>query len=131
MLGFANAQNHSKGEGYFGLRRGKDLVIQLAMTDLDVINKFCGIVRCGTRKERLLPSGKIAYFCSVTNQGAAAGLMMTVLPLMGERRSEKIRHCLASFENTKMIREGKYTKRRCVKCAALRQQKYRAKRLAA
>lgn len=136
-----------EGEGYFGLRRGRDLVAQLAMTDKDVVDKFQSIFGFGSRKERPLPSGKIAHCWLVTNQTDAAGFMMTLLPLMGGRRAEKIKACIAAWrekplrkkmwthcksghelagKNLKTNLEGKYTKRRCIECGKLRQRKYRA-----
>ena len=138
-----------EGEGFFGLTQGKYLRIQVAMTDTDVIERLRLVLGFGyLDKTRRLPSGKIAYYWIVANQSQAAGLMMTLLPLMGQRRSEKIRECLVTWkktplrkalwthcknghelspENTRTIKEGKYLKRRCIRCAALRQAKYRLK----
>lgn len=136
-----------EGEGFFGLRRGKDLVIQLVMTDKDVVERCRAILGFGAARERSLPSGKIAYRLLIANQGQAAGLMMTLLPLMGERRAAKIRHCIELWktkplrksmwthckngheltpENTRIVVEGKYEKRRCKKCVVIRQRKYEA-----
>lgn len=135
-----------EGEGYFGIRRGKDLTIQLTMTDKDVVDKFAAIFNFGSKKERKLPSGKVAYSWTSTNQRQTAGLMMTLLTLMGKRRAEKIVMCLQAWkekrlpnkmqstckhghllegDNLKITHEGKYTKRRCIECGKLRQRKYR------
>lgn len=135
-----------EGEGSFMLRRGKDLVVQLIMTDQDVVDRFQFIFNFGSRSERILLSGKTAYGWSVTNQSQAAGLMMTLLPFMGERRAAKICECLAAWKtkplpkrlwthcknghelsgnNLRTITEGKYQKRRCKECGKLRQQKHR------
>jgi len=137
-----------EGEGYFGIRREVDLVAQLCMTDKDVVDKFHSIFGFGSRKERILPSGKTAYIWSSTNQSQTAGLMMTLFSLMGKRRAEKIMQCLAAWkskplpksmwthcksghaligDNLRVIKEGKYEKRRCVECGRLRQQKYRSR----
>lgn len=137
-----------EGEGYFGLRRkGRDLVIQLDMTDEDVVNRFLQIVGFGSLKERELPSGKTCYRVALLEQAKVEALMADLLPLMGERRQSKIRLCLSERaktpapkkdwthcksghplvgENLRMITEGKYTKRRCVECGKLRQRKHRA-----
>ena len=136
-----------EGEGYFGLRREVDLVAQLSMTDKDVVDRFHNIFGFGSRAERVLPSGKTAYTWTSTNQSQTAGVMMTLFSLMGQRRAEKIIACLAAWkskplpksmwthcksghaltgDNLRVIKEGKYEKRRCVKCGKLRQQKYRA-----
>lgn len=137
-----------EGEGYFGLRRGKDLIAQITMTDQDVIHRFAATFPIGGKiKERRLPSGKTSYGWTVSHQANAAGFMMTLLPLMGERRGAKIRQCLAGWrfkgpsrkawtqcsrghelagKNLRVVAEGQYLKRRCLQCAALRQRKHRA-----
>ena len=138
-----------EGEGYFGLRRQCDLVIELTMTDRDVVERFHRILDFGARDERMLPSSKIAYGWSLTNQRHAAGLMMMLYPLMGERRQAKIRECLAAWRekplpkamwthckhghplsggNLYRHREGNYQKRRCRQCGVDRQTRYRSKR---
>src|SRR4029077_16761725 len=87
-----------EGEGCFALRRGCDLVIEVCMTDADIIKKLFRIFGIGTiRYERKLPSGKTAYSWRVSNQGHCAGLMMTLLPIMGKRRADKITDCLAAW----------------------------------
>ena len=135
-----------EGEGYFGLRP-QGITAALSMTDKDVVDRFHAIFGFGSRTERKLPSGKTAYTWTVTNQTDAAGLMMTMLSLMGERRQARIKECLMAWrdrapkrefwthcknghelsgDNLRLIQEGKYMKRRCVECGRLRQQKYRA-----
>lgn len=136
-----------EGEGWFGHRRNGDLVIQVASVDRDTIDYLqSGLGFIGTRKERQLPSGKVAYIWTLTNQRHAAGLMMTLLPLMRARRAERIRECLAEWKgkrlwklgplcshghelagkNLILVTEGKYTKRRCKMCGVLRMRKHRA-----
>lgn len=135
-----------EGEGYFGVRKHSGLTLEVTMTDKDVIDRVASLFPFGTRNERTLPSGKIAYWWGVTKQSAVAGLMMTLLPLMGNRRRQKIIDCLQHWKatplpkamwthckhghalagaNLRVIKEGKYEKRRCVECGRLRQQKYR------
>lgn len=140
-----------EGEGWFGCSKDKGaekgLVAALTMTDVDVIDRFASIFTFGTRSERLLPSGKIAYKWSATHQSKTAGFMMTLFPLMGSRRQVKILQVLESWKaralpkkvwshcknghelsggNLKIVQEGVYTKRRCIECGKLRQQKHRA-----
>lgn len=136
-----------EGEGYFGVRRGADLVMQLCMTDKDVVDRFHGLFKFGSRAVSQLPSGKTAYWWISTNQAETAGLMMTFLPLLGQRRAQKVQECLHLWkqkplpkrmwthckhghpllgDNLRVIVEGKYTKRRCIECGRLRQQKYRS-----
>lgn len=138
-----------EGEGYFGLtRQGRSLVIQLTMTDRDIVDRVHETLGTGRRNERTLPSGKTAYCLTIAAQKETEAIMNAVLPMMGERRAAKIRHCLSEHakvpppkrdwthcksghllagDNLKMINEGKYLKRRCVECGKLRQRKYRAK----
>ena len=134
-----------EGEGYFGLHGKGYLSIQVTMTDKDVIDRYSSIVNFGSRCERLLPSGKTAYGWRSNHQSNNAGLMMTLLSLMGERRKNKIMECLERWkltplpkkqwthckhghellgDNLKIVQEGKYTKRRCVECGRQRQIKY-------
>lgn len=135
-----------EGEGYFGVRKSGGITLEVTMTDKDVIDKVASLFPFGTRAQKVLPSGKTAYWWGVTKQSAAAGLMMTLFTLMGQRRQEKIAHCLShwkatplpkkmwthcknghplSGENLRVLQEGKYEKRRCLECGRLRQQKYR------
>jgi hypothetical protein len=137
-----------EGEGYFGHRRNGDLVIQVVMTDGDVIGRLHTILGFGALGQQRLPSGKTAFRWTATNQASTAGLMMTLLSLMGARRADKIReslrrwkakplrkslwtHCKNGHElagdNLWTIHEGKYEKRRCRECSRLRQSKYKAK----
>lgn len=135
------------GEGSFMLRRGLDPVVSLCMTDKDVVDRMHSIWGFGLRRETGLPSGKTAFWWTVVQQEQAAGVMMTLLPLMGDRRARKIMECLAAWRskpitkkrrdtcaaghllagaNLRVITEGKYTKRRCLECAKMRQRKHRA-----
>lgn len=137
-----------EGEGCFHVRKSGGISAQLVMTDKDVVERFASVCGVGTfSKPRVLKSGKTAYRWSVTNQADAAGLMMTLLPVMGSRRAQKIRECLAhwrgtplraslrefcksghplSGDNMNIVKNGDYLKRNCKQCARDRQQKYRA-----
>lgn len=138
-----------EGEGYFGLEKGRRLNTAVMMTDKDVVDRVHDILGFGIRGERSLPSGKTAYRWSSNAQPYVAGLMMTLFPLMGERRQEKIIRCLAVWKtvplkkamwthcksghaleggNLRVVQEGKYSKRRCRKCVVLRQKKYLLKK---
>jgi hypothetical protein len=137
-----------EGEGWFGLtnHRVQQLRVQLISTDKDVVDRAGQMFGFGVRAERLLPSGKTAYNWTVSTDEEAAGLMMTLLPLMGQRRSADIMACLdvwkskpphkrrwthclkghpLSGDNLFLYQEGKYLKRRCKQCTADRQTKYR------
>lgn len=142
-----------EGEGCFQHRRNGDLLIQVVMTDGDIIGRLKTLLGFGTLRQSRLPSGKIGFRWTSTHQANTAGLMMTLLPLMGARRGDKIRECLnrwkpkplrkamwthckngheLSGDNLWIIHEGKYDKRRCRECTRLRQIKYKqSKRLEA
>ena len=57
-----------EGEGYFGHRRNGDLIIQIAMTDGDVIKRLQRFSAWSTFEQRHLPSGKTAFVWNLTNQ---------------------------------------------------------------
>lgn len=136
-----------EGEGSFlTRRRGREIVVSVGSTDKDVIDRVDLMIKA-SRKVRLLPSGKTFHTWVLARQQDVAGLMMTLLPLMGHRRQRKIMDCLSAWklvpthrrnwsecshghplsgENLRVLSEGKYTKRRCVECGKLRQRKYRA-----
>ena len=138
-----------EGEGYFGLRRqGRDLVIQVGSTDLDVIERANALLNATSIKRRTLKSGKIFYTVTVCNQRHAERLMVMLRPIMSVRRAAAIDDCLAAHalvpspkrewdhcknghplagDNLRIVQDGKYFKRRCRECGRLRQRKYRAK----
>jgi len=140
-----------EGEGYFGHRRHGDIIIQVSMTDGDVIERLKTITGFGTLRQRQLPSGKDLYLWTSTHQANTGALMTMLLPLMGKRRQAKIAECLErwkekrpwklgatcqkghplSGDNLIIAYEGKYKKRRCKECIKLRMRKHRAKKLVA
>lgn len=83
-----------EGEACFGLTGGTTPRIQISMTDKDVIQRAALLLGTPTV---FLHGGKLQrqqqYGCAV-NGVRAAGWMMTLYSLMGERRQERIRHVL-------------------------------------
>lgn len=90
-----------EGEGWMGtihtLGKGNKYHypgIQLVMTDPDIVHRFAGLVG---GKVREYPSrgpklkATAVWRCSGSR---AAGIMMTVLPLLGERRGAAVRAAL-------------------------------------
>lgn len=86
-----------EGEGSF-VQRGprKELVIQMQMTDRDVVakahflagmGKFYAYPRAADDKR----GWKDVYLWNVANQRHAYALMVAILPFMGARRTERIR----------------------------------------
>lgn len=135
-----------EGEGYIGLRRTYQPILQLDMTDLDVVDRVLTVTGVGTlRPAKELPSGKTSYRWVVTSSRDAAALLMTLYPLLGERRQGAARAALAAWratygarrrgawrcgnghemtpENVRLA-EGR---RRCRKCQAEAQERHRSK----
>lgn len=84
-----------EGEGYFA-HTSHSLAMRLAMNDEDVVRRAARLLRGPdySPSARLLPSGKLSWYVDV-NGKTAAQWMMTLYPLMGERRQAKIRASLA------------------------------------
>jgi hypothetical protein len=83
-----------EGEGSFG-NRGNCLIIQLSMTDRDIVEraaKLMGAKSIFTRAG-LKPRHKQQYSITVAGDNAALW-MAAILPYMGERRSAKIKSLL-------------------------------------
>jgi hypothetical protein len=79
-------------------------MIQVIMTDGDIVHRVHDILDFGTIVQRTIKSGKTAWKWTVTHQVHAAGLMMTLLPFMGERRSAKIMECLGKWKDRAGVR---------------------------
>jgi hypothetical protein len=73
----------------------KRIYIQLVMTDRDIIERAAGLLGTAAKPMPWRPLSTKdtwrAYLCG----DRAAGWMMTIYTLMGERRQQKIRECLA------------------------------------
>lgn len=88
-----------EGEGYFGggrKGRGKkrdSFVIALTMTDEDVIARAAALLDCKYFPRKSVKGWKPAYMLQVSGKRAAAW-MMTLYPLMGERRKARISEAL-------------------------------------
>jgi hypothetical protein len=102
-----------EGEGCFSRQRGATgtctPLVSVAMTDLDVIEEVRRLMQeIGGRdmkiRRRALPSGKTAYGLSVTGLPAVK-IMLTVLPLMGTRRSRDISRITSEW-NPKVYRQA-------------------------
>lgn len=105
-----------EGEGCFSLAKGHGprhkITIQLSMTDEDVVRHAAEIAGVGASVKCYQRGGKDVFVWIVGKQNDAAALMMTLCPLMGERRQAKIRECLKAWRDT--VR-GKGTATRCLK----------------
>jgi hypothetical protein len=92
-----------EGEGTFYLNKGRYPVVAVIMTDEDIIKRCKEFTGIGSVRGPYLPynSKKPLWSWKVSGRKAAA-LMMTILPLMGEKRQTKIKECL---EVWKTVRE--------------------------
>lgn len=96
-----------EGEGSFYINRFKykngfknpSITIRVGMTDKDVIDKLEKLTGMGNTVFREIPSHKTMYYWEVGQQKDAAALMMTLYPLMSERRQGKIRECLTAWRS--------------------------------
>lgn len=86
-----------EGEGSFA--RGSYARIDLAMTDLDVVRRAADIMGVDRVYEEPIPGQKTRYRFGVYGRPAAAW-MMTLWPLMGGRRRERIAEQLLKWRAT-------------------------------
>lgn len=85
-----------EGEGCFWYGTGGRILIRLAMTDEDVIQRAARLMQALVEKPRMPHSRatKVVYACRVRGD-AAIRWMELLRPLMGIRRQRKIDDCLA------------------------------------
>lgn len=130
-----------EGEGTF-IHTRNYLTLRVAMTDEDIINRLQAIFNFGKiiKRKPLKSNEKLMFIWSVTKQVHAAGLMMTLLSLMGKRRSDKIKECLKIWKEKEQKRMNELycinghkledniyihnNVRICKECRKLRSQKY-------
>lgn len=110
-----------EGEGCFAIRgTGHNPVIQLIMTDLDVVIRAAKIM--GSHKvikTKQDSRGGKSLYRTVVYGSVAISLMKKLLPLMGERRSIKINECIYNYEckrdHVKNYKERKsYSRGACI-----------------
>jgi hypothetical protein len=119
-----------EGEGCFTIHR-EYIRVSVKMTDEDIIRRLHSVTGIGKvagphANGDLKPSWK----WEVNVQKDASALMMTLYPIMGERRQEKIEECLAhwksfAYRDPNICRRGhnKGGNRRCKRCDHLHGQK--------
>lgn len=102
-----------EGEGCFAIRgTGHNPIIQLIMTDLDVVIRAAELMGCHKviKNKIYSKSGKPLYRTTLYGKSAIE-IMKLVLPVMGKRRSEKIKECILNFE-TKRSHVKQYKERK-------------------
>lgn len=85
-----------EGEGCFGLSSGSAR-ISLNMTDLDVVKKVASLFKTSIKYSKKYPNRKQVYRVEIFSN-TAAGWMMTLYPLMGERRQKTIEDTLSIWK---------------------------------
>lgn len=100
-----------EGEGWFGITQNHALVISIAMSDLDVMEKAARLLKVNppisqnlTNQKQYKPYWKQSFKISVCR--AAASWMMMLYPLMGERRKEQIRESLKAWRSSTRRGQG-------------------------
>lgn len=109
-----------EGEGYFGNHKPASTpVIQLAMCDGDVIDKFHRLVKATNPVRHTMPrkARRKVHIVALTGP-RAVGLMMTVYSLMGQRRKEKIRQVISEWRSKRAKIRGVGEHSRYGKCTA-------------
>lgn len=94
-----------EGEGWIGHdKRSVTPKIKVHMTDEDVIRRLHKITGVGNvSRPYPLPSGKLSWTWRVERPRQSAGLLMTLLPFLGERRFNKAKEVLMGWKNNNRI----------------------------
>jgi len=86
-----------EGEGCFRFDSKAHLVIQLAMTDRDVVDRAAALLGGAVcEKKPKAAHHKMQYLVRVFG-ARAAGWMMTFWPFLGQRRRQKVEDCLSRW----------------------------------
>ncbi len=89
-----------EGEGCFRIRDGRTTpLILLGMTDSDVVDRAAALLGSHDLHVYESPVGHKTQFRLRVGGRKAAAWMMTIYPLMGERRQAKIRETLATWRS--------------------------------
>jgi hypothetical protein len=102
-----------EGEGHFAkearTQRGQPYInvyVVLRMTDLDIVDRAAAIMgRCSRGTQRRSNKNWKTIFYAKASGHAAARLMTRLLPLMGTRRSAKIREALDLW-NSRLVKKA-------------------------
>lgn len=88
-----------EGEGCFYISPKGQARICLNMTDVDVVARAAGLLKADLKPHgrQIRPHHKKLWCCMVYSK-RAIGWMMTLLPMMGSRRSAKIREIILTWK---------------------------------
>jgi hypothetical protein len=91
-----------EGEGTIGVAKGKYPVVAVVMSDGDVVRRCQEYAGHGSvRGPYDRPNGNLPLWGWKITGRHAAGLMMTIYPLMGIRRQAKIQECLTTWKTVR------------------------------
>lgn len=76
----------------------KRIYVQLVMTDRDVMDRAAGLLGTRVCEMPWRPLSTKETFRTSVHGDKAAGWMMTIYSLMGERRKQKIEKCLSTWK---------------------------------
>lgn len=108
-----------EGEGCFGIVQGRRPVVQIKMTDEDVVKRAADILGAPLYGPYELGEGrKRAWQTSVSGPNAVQW-MMTLLALMGSRRRQKIIECLEVWRTDRITSFATCHTQRAVKAGGL------------
>jgi hypothetical protein len=108
-----------EGEGSFGVRkvvrrgpplhaprRYNDPIVQLSMTDEDVVRRAAALLGSWCRRFTEQSENRKPRWATSVVSGRAAAWMTILCPLMGSRRQERIREVLAGWEVIRHLPRG-------------------------
>ena len=79
-----------EGEGCITMQgRGPRPLLQVKMTDKDVVQRFMDVAGAGQIHEEERPPHKLAYVWRTGKQDAVVNILERMLPFLGERRALK------------------------------------------
>lgn len=93
-----------EGEGCFTIYRNyrtKCPVVMAGSTDFDVITRVSKLFGVGVQHMRQSGTGKKPMYYSRITSAKAKALMLKILPLMGERRSARIKEVIELYDTSK------------------------------
>lgn len=86
-----------EGEGYFQTKKKTSPLIALEMTDEDIMKRVCSLIGTSYCKPKVRKPTHKQSFKTTLKGAKAIDLMKQILPIMGERRAQRIRECIDSY----------------------------------
>lgn len=99
-----------EGEGYFGASKQTSPVVSCAMTDFDVIARLAAIFGVGSVTANPKPGHQDVRVWTACGSRAAQ-VMMTIWPLVGERRQRRITTTLLCWRSAPLPTQHRLRRR--------------------